>query len=327
MSGPALREVRPMTPREAFDVAPSRLGFGCASLGSRIGPAAARNALAAAYDAGVNWFDVAPAYGAGEAENLLGQFLRGRRDRAIITTKVGMAPPQRLKLLKVAYALGRPLVGMASGLRRGFRSLSATRNQHVPLDAELIERSVAESLRRLGVDHVDVFALHDPDPADVARDEICLALERVRARGQARCIAVAGGLEACRTALTVGRPYALLQTSVENQRRGGAAFADAGMMLTTHSVFGVGGGALGRLLAALAARPESVRRLVAAGYEGRIDRMAADLLLDCAFARNPDGVVLASMFEPRHLSTNLARARGAAAALAPWLLEEILGSS
>jgi len=93
--------------RAASSPAPSRLGFGCASLGSRVAAADGLNALAAAFDAGVNWFDVAPAYGAGEAETLLGRFLRGRRDRTFVVTKVGMAPPRRLGAVRLAYALGR----------------------------------------------------------------------------------------------------------------------------------------------------------------------------------------------------------------------------
>jgi hypothetical protein len=326
MSGETLDEAR-CAMRGAFGVAPSRLGFGCASLGSRIAPSAGLDALAAAYDAGVNWFDVAPPYGAGEAESVLAQFLRGRRDRVIIATKVGMAPPRRLALMKAAYTVGRPFLGVASGLRRGFRSLAATRNRRLALSANLIARSIEGSLKRLNVDHVDVFALHDPDPADVGREEIRSALERVRARGQARCIAVAGDLAACRAAIEIGAPYGLLQTSVENRRLGGASLAGSATMLATHSVFGVGGGALGRLSAALAAEPERMRALVAAGYDARIERAACDLIIDRALALNPQGVVLASMFAPRHLIANLARARRPLAAEAPRLVEQILGSS
>ena len=187
--------------RAAPSMAPSRLGFGCASLGSRIAPGDGLHALAAAFDAGVNWFDVAPAYGAGEAETLLGRFLRGRRERAFVVTKVGMAPPRRLGALRLAYTLGRPFAARAKALRSGFRSLGATRNRRMPLTAELVERSIGESLRRLGVDCVDVYALHDPDPADVAREDICAALARVIEHGQARAVAVAGHFDACRAAL------------------------------------------------------------------------------------------------------------------------------
>jgi aryl-alcohol dehydrogenase-like predicted oxidoreductase len=310
--------------RAALSVAPSRLGFGCASLGSRIAANDGLDALAAAFDAGVNWFDVAPAYGAGEAETLLGRFLRGRRDRAIVVTKVGMAPPSQLGALKLIYRLGRPIAARAATLRRGFRSLAATRNRHLPLTAELIERSIGESLRRLGVDAVDVYALHDPDPADVARDEVRTALERVLQRGQARAIGVAGGFETCRAALAAGEPYSALQTSAAALDYGGAELSGAGLLLISHSVFGVGGGALGQLCAKLASAPERHRRLVACGYSADSRRAAAELLLDCALANNPDGVVLASMFDADHRAADLARARRRASALALGLRDEAL---
>jgi aryl-alcohol dehydrogenase-like predicted oxidoreductase len=310
--------------RAALPAAPSRLGFGCASLGSRVAAADGLNALAAAFDAGVNWFDVAPAYGAGEAETLLGRFLRGRRDRAFVVTKVGMAPPRRLGALKLAYALGRPLAARATALRSGFRSLTVTRNRHMPLTATLIERSIGESLQRLGVDCVDVYALHDPDPADVARDDVRAALARALERGKARAVGVAGGFDACRAAVAAGEPYGALQTSVADLDYGGAELAGAGVLLVSHSVFGVGAGALAQLRAKLAAAPERHRRLVAAGYDADSRRAAAELLLDCALANNPEGIVLASMFDAGHRAADLARARRRVSPAALGLLDEAL---
>ena len=200
--------------RPAFPAAPSRLGFGCASLGSRVAAADGLNALAAAFDAGVNWFDVAPAYGAGEAETLLGRFLRGRRDRAFVVTKVGMAPPRRLGALRLAYALGRPLAARATALRSGFRSLAATRNRRMPLTAELVERSIGESLRRLGLDCVDVYALHDPDPADVGRDDVRAALTRAIERSTNSAVSGRGRL---RVAARLRKP---LRTAVARAASG-----------------------------------------------------------------------------------------------------------
>ena len=115
-----------------------RLGLGCASLGSRIGATAGLRALSAAHEAGLAWFDVAPAYGLGDAELLLGEFLKGRRQSVSVTTKVGVAPPERLRLMKYAYAIGRPVLSVASGLRGAFRRLDATRNRHLALDANLV---------------------------------------------------------------------------------------------------------------------------------------------------------------------------------------------
>jgi hypothetical protein len=304
-----------------FDPPPFRLGFGCASLGSRISRRAGLRALHRAHERGVDWFDVAPAYGAGEAEQILAAFLKGRRDGLRLTTKVGLAPPARIGAMRLLYAAGRPAIGALSGLRRAFRSMSATRNRHVPLTAALIETSIADSLRRLSVDHVDVYALHDPAPDDIARDDVLRALERVLARGQARHVGVAGKGAACDVAARVGGPYGVLQMSVCDLSDGRAERARAHPVVT-HSIFGVDG--LKRRVETALADPARRAALAAAGYDGPPSEAAADLLIDCAFALNPGGVALASMFDPRHLDRNLARAARPIAAGAPTALAAVL---
>ena len=69
----------------------SGLGFGCASLGSRVTAEEGLRALEAAFDGGVTWLDLAPAYGGGRPRRSPRRFLRGRRDRLRICTKVGLA--------------------------------------------------------------------------------------------------------------------------------------------------------------------------------------------------------------------------------------------
>jgi hypothetical protein len=122
----------------------------------------------------------------------------------------------------------------------------------------------------------------------------------------------------------VGEPYAALQTSVADLDYGGAELAGAGLLLVSHSVFGVGGGALAQLRARLAAAPQRHRRLIAAGYDADSRRAAAELLLDCALANNPGGVVLASMFDADHRAADLARARRRVGPVALGLLDEAL---
>ena len=94
-----------------LDLETSVLGFGCASLGSRVSPRAGLAALHRAFDAGVTWFDLAPAYGAGEAETIFADFLAQRRDRVQVLTKVGLAPPARSGALRAAYSVLRPVAG------------------------------------------------------------------------------------------------------------------------------------------------------------------------------------------------------------------------
>ncbi len=284
-----------------------QLGFGCASLGSRVSAREGLRALEAAFDQGVTWFDVAPAYGAGQAETILGAFLNGKRHQVCVTTKVGLAAPKSNAALRWAYALGRPLAKAATGLRAAFRRMPGTRNRHLPLTPELVASSLERSLRALGADHVELFALHDPQPEDVLRDDIQRALEDALASGKARRIAVAGTPDACRAAARAGGPYGVLQTSVE----GFAAEADlrAGpAQIVLHSVFGVAG-RRERLLAALKRDPARRQRLNAAGYRGEPGAAVADLLLDGAFALNPGGIVLASMFSPGRVAANVARWR------------------
>jgi len=321
-SSPTLASAEPAD-RRPSSLRPSRLGLGCASLGSRIGAAAGSRALSAALEAGVTWFDVAPAYGLGNAELLLGESLKGRRHGVSVTTKVGIAPPERLRLMKYVYAVGRPALSVASGLRGAFRKIKTTRNSHLPLDAKLVETSIAQSLRRLQTDYVDVFALHDPLPEDVARDDVLRALERVLERGQARRVGVAGKWEACRAALEAPELYGLLQMSVEDFSAHPAEFANGGRQIVLHSVFGVDG-MRDRLLARLARSPGKSRAMVDGGYQGDRERAVADLLLERALALNAEGIVLTSMFAPAHLKANVAVASRPASSRAIELLSEIM---
>ena len=282
-----------------------QLGFGCASLGSRISACEGLRALEAAFGQGVAWYDVAPAYGAGQAEVILGGFLKGKRSQVSVTTKVGLAAPKSNAALRWAYALGRPVAKAATGLRAAFRKMPATRNRHLPLTPELIKTSLERSLRSLGTDHVDVFALHDPQPQDVLRDDILRALGDALAQGKVRRIAVAGTPEACRAA---GPHFGVLQTSVEGFAAAGADFHAGTAQIVLHSVFGVAG-RRERLLAAVSGDPSRIKLLRAAGYGGGQNAAVADLLLDGAFALNPGGIVLASMFSPGRVAANVARWR------------------
>src|ERR1700744_6008843 len=72
-----------------------RLGFGCSGLMASLDRFESARVLRSAAEAGISHFDVAPSYGYGEAEGVLGEFLRGRRDAFTVTSKFGIAPPSR----------------------------------------------------------------------------------------------------------------------------------------------------------------------------------------------------------------------------------------
>ncbi|MDB5464649.1 MAG: aldo/keto reductase [Phenylobacterium sp.] len=115
----------------------SRQGFGCMGLSHTYGKADEAESLATldrAVELGINFFDTADVYGLGHNEELLAKAIRGRRDRLVIASKFG----NRLDRETSGRALdGRP---------------------------EYMRQAVDASLRRLEVEHIDLYYLHRLDP-------------------------------------------------------------------------------------------------------------------------------------------------------------------
>ncbi|POM25306.1 General stress protein 69 [Actinomadura rubteroloni] len=106
-----------------------------------------------ALDAGINLIDTADVYSLGESERMVGRAVRGRRDEVVLATKFGLPMGER---------------------RRG-------------ASAWWIKRSVEDSLRRMGVEHIDLYQLHRPDPA-TRLDETLAALGDLITAGKVRMI-------------------------------------------------------------------------------------------------------------------------------------------
>jgi aryl-alcohol dehydrogenase-like predicted oxidoreductase len=108
-----------------------------------------------ALDAGVNLVDTADVYGLGRAEQVVGEIIRGRRDRLLLATKC------------------RAVVGDSpndGGLSR----------HH-------IIRSLEQSLRRLGTDHIDLYQAHGWD-GETPVDETLRALDQLISDGKVRYV-------------------------------------------------------------------------------------------------------------------------------------------
>lgn len=109
-------------------------------------------AMHAAIDAGMNWIDTAESYGGGRSEELIGEVLRDRRDEVLVFTKVAH---------------------FASGLRR-----------------DDIRRAISGSLKRLGIDRVDLYQIHWPAEHIVPVEEAWSTMAEVADDGLARHIGV-----------------------------------------------------------------------------------------------------------------------------------------
>ncbi|WP_435153046.1 aldo/keto reductase [Micromonospora aurantiaca (nom. illeg.)] len=133
----------------------STLALGAMNLGP-IGGTTQDEATAlvgAALDAGINLIDTADAYGTGISEEMVGRAIAGRRDDVVLATKAALP------------------MGEDRNRRGGSRRWLVT--------------ALEDSLRRLGVDHVDLYQIHRWDPA-TSDDETLSALTDLRQAGKIR---------------------------------------------------------------------------------------------------------------------------------------------
>ncbi len=119
----------------------SILGLGCMGMSEWYGPTNDDESTAtihSALDAGVNFFDTADVYGNGHNEILVGKALKERRNEAIIATKFGFLPHE-------TGISGRP---------------------------EYAKQACDASLKRLGIDCIDLYYLHRVDPEVPIEDSV-----------------------------------------------------------------------------------------------------------------------------------------------------------
>ncbi|HEY0512488.1 MAG TPA: aldo/keto reductase [Thermoanaerobaculia bacterium] len=129
----------------------STVGLGCNNFGWRLDYDHTVAVVDAALDAGINFFDTADIYGGTESEEFLGRALAGRRDRVVLATKFGMKVDDQRKGAKPDY----------------------------------VRRACDDSLRRLRTDHIDLYQLHQPDPATPIADTLA-ALDGLVRSGKVR---------------------------------------------------------------------------------------------------------------------------------------------
>jgi D-threo-aldose 1-dehydrogenase len=129
----------------------SRIGLGGAPLAGLFAPVADDEAVAtvqAAWDEGWRYFDTAPHYGLGLAEERLGAGLAGKpRSEYVLSSKVG-------RIIDEADTPEPDAEGFA---------VVSTRRRRWDFSRDGVLRSIDDSLRRLGTDRLDVVFVHDPD--------------------------------------------------------------------------------------------------------------------------------------------------------------------
>ncbi len=160
----------------------SDVGFGAMTIGGEIFGATddqeSLRTLHHAIDAGMNFIDTADAYGRGHSEELIAQVLKTRRKEVVLATKGGNQ----------------------FTVRQGLRNF----------DPDYITSALEASLRRLQIDTIDLYQLHNPSPEVMQQGEIFERLDRFKREGKIRFYGVslektADGL----VAIATGKPDTL----------------------------------------------------------------------------------------------------------------------
>lgn len=174
----------------------SVLGFGCAPIMGAVGGKKAKNAIECAIDNGVNHFDLGRSYGFGEAEKFVGQIIKPYRKNIIISSKFGIKPNFKAKVLVPFKPLVREMLELKKSIYNKKNALIVVNNSNnfkadrfhnrIELNVNEMKKSLEESLKALRTDYLDYFFIHEPLDSINNIDDLIFLSEKLKEEGKIR---------------------------------------------------------------------------------------------------------------------------------------------
>lgn len=276
------------------------LGFGCAPVMGKIGKSQALRAMTEAFDLGVTHFDVARSYGFGEAEKVVGSFIKGRRDKVTVTTKFGVVPPNlslRTKtLIPIARMMTKFLPHLKTKLKKKSGQLLVERN----FDTKYARKCLDQSLAYLSTDYIDIYLIHEPDVASLKNsDALCRLLEdNVRAGKIRRWGFAYQAPQDYEWDAALGGSIIQFEGNIETLPNCGSILDDMRQRIVTRPFMGG--------LTENSVMQSMLKKLSLTSTVQELGASLADVSLCLAHTlAGPHGTVLCSMFSPQHIQNNV----------------------
>jgi len=277
------------------------LGLGTSRLGHYYTEAKAQLSLDLAYNLGITYFDTAPIYAYGWSEKLLGTFVRNKRDKVQIATKIGLQPSRILSLLP--FKVLGSLRNFAKTIRKENTSgmpVGVSNHLSISFDPIWAMQSLEGSLRRMKTDYVDVLLLHESTIREANAPETKQFMDQVIQSGKAKAIGIGSALDKLTNINTLDPSYTIVQH--EYDLLNNEPFIPGDRMVNTHGLF------------------QNIKRMKSLAQEvwfqqqmGRICAldfsMEPDMLQFClAGARyeHPNGITLFSSTNEEHIKATIA---------------------
>ncbi len=287
----------------------SVLGFGCSAVLGRVGRKESLAALGAAYDAGITFYDTARSYGYGESEALLGEFLRGRRDSVVVSTKFGILPAQTSFLKETVKPLVRRVLRMIPSARKAVQKQIGAQFSANQFSVAVLRESVETSLRKLGTEYIDLLFMHSAPVSVLQQEDLLAAMQQMVGEGKVRRVGISSEPEVIEAALkaeiaglrSFQFPCNLFDLGIAGKLRGADVVAVA-----NHPFGGVQRVAESKALLAALAKDEGTSRELREKLLVVDDAVLADVVLNAITDGTGIQVVIPSMMQVGHLWTNVA---------------------